>query len=275
MLLLTEAEKYGIIKADSCDAFPENVSKVVGFRYNAWGMFNTDVADSDVCTDTFIKASLFRYRSYIYDYEIGLYYLQSRYYDPEIGRFINADGCINANGDLVGYNMYAYCSNNPVMFIDPTGESWVVALIIGVIVLETLTFTIPNKSQHYARNSHNITPNEDELDSIVSGIHPDWEAAPDKANKFHKFTTGTQGEEAVYNTKYMSKNGKYEVIICYDSEMVPTPYVVTDPCNVGTYNYAPGSGLPHALFDVFPYIFYGNTESDITDPWERICCIWS
>ncbi len=50
-----------------------------------------------------------------------MYYLQSRYYDPGTGRFLNADGYINANGDLIGYNMYAYCSNNPVNGYDPCG----------------------------------------------------------------------------------------------------------------------------------------------------------
>jgi len=64
----------------------------------------------------------FRYRGYYYDSETGYYYLQTRYYNPEWGRFINADGYINANGDILGYNMFAYCSNNPVMGYDPTGE---------------------------------------------------------------------------------------------------------------------------------------------------------
>ena len=64
----------------------------------------------------------FRYRGYYYNSEIGLYYLQSRYYNPEWGRFLNADVYVNANGDLMGYNMYAYCSNNPVMGYDPTGH---------------------------------------------------------------------------------------------------------------------------------------------------------
>ncbi|MBR6563606.1 MAG: hypothetical protein IKK70_06695 [Clostridia bacterium] len=50
----------------------------------------------------------FRYRSYYYDVETGFYYLQSRYYDPTVGRFINADGIIGANGGIEGYNMFAY-----------------------------------------------------------------------------------------------------------------------------------------------------------------------
>ncbi|MBR2460428.1 MAG: RHS repeat-associated core domain-containing protein, partial [Clostridia bacterium] len=93
------------------------------FTYDAWGNFTTNVVNSTVCTLEFLIASLYGYRGYIYDYELGLYYLQSRYYDPETGRFISADGYVNANGVLVGYNMYAYCSNNPVMYVDPTGDA--------------------------------------------------------------------------------------------------------------------------------------------------------
>ena len=52
--------------------------------------------------------------------------MQSRYYDPVVGRFISPDdvGYLGANGDLAGYNLYAYCSNNPVMYCDPSGHFW-------------------------------------------------------------------------------------------------------------------------------------------------------
>ena len=65
--------------------------------------------------------------TYISPAETGLYYLQSRYYDPELGRFISADGQISGvGGDLLGYNQFAYCFNNPVNMTDATGNwpSW-------------------------------------------------------------------------------------------------------------------------------------------------------
>ena len=65
-----------------------------------------------------------RYRGYYYDSETGLYYLNSRYYDPETGRFINADGIIGANEDLGSYNLYAYCGNNPISRADSSGQAW-------------------------------------------------------------------------------------------------------------------------------------------------------
>ena len=59
-----------------------------------------------------------RYRGYYYDVETGLYYLQSRYYDPQICRFINADGFVSTGQGLLGNNMFAYRLNNPVRFTD-------------------------------------------------------------------------------------------------------------------------------------------------------------
>ena len=64
----------------------------------------------------------FRYRSYYYDTETELYYLQTRYYDPELGRFISQDSIEYADPETInGLNLYAYCGNNPVMNVDPTG----------------------------------------------------------------------------------------------------------------------------------------------------------
>ena len=59
-------------------------------------------------------ANPLRYRGYIYDQETGLYYLQSRYYDPNVGRFLNADGLVSTGQGVLGYNMFAYCLNNSV-----------------------------------------------------------------------------------------------------------------------------------------------------------------
>ena len=68
------------------------------------------------------EANPLRYRGYVYDTETKLYYLQSRYYDPELGRFINADAYTATGQGLLGNNMFAYCGNNPVNFSDPTGN---------------------------------------------------------------------------------------------------------------------------------------------------------
>ena len=61
-------------------------------------------------------------QSYYYDTETGFYYLQSRYYDPANHRFINADAYASTGQSFLGYNMFAYCLNNPVNASDPTGN---------------------------------------------------------------------------------------------------------------------------------------------------------
>ena len=64
----------------------------------------------------------FRYRGYVYDYETGFYYLQSRYYDPTVGRFISADVLLSTGQGVMGHNCYAYCLGNPVNMRDDSGS---------------------------------------------------------------------------------------------------------------------------------------------------------
>ena len=61
-----------------------------------------------------------------YDAETGLYYLQSRYYDPTTCRFINADGYILSGNDLIKHNLFAYCQNNPILLADPSGNDAII-----------------------------------------------------------------------------------------------------------------------------------------------------
>ena len=79
-----------------------------------------------------------RYRGYYYDAETGFYYLQSRYYDPAIGRFINADtyATTDANG-LLSTNMFAYCENDPVNRADPSGAA--AQIVVGALVGGTVS----------------------------------------------------------------------------------------------------------------------------------------
>ncbi len=93
---------------------------VVWYNWNtAWG-YNPE--PEGLFADTLGELNPLRYRSYVYDTETGYYYLQSRYYAPEISRFINADGLVATGQGLLGNNMFAYCLNNPVNGCDPCGS---------------------------------------------------------------------------------------------------------------------------------------------------------
>ena len=91
-------------------------TSVASYAYDAWG---------NILSSSGSKAEInpLRYRGYYYDTETGFYYVSSRYYDPEIGRWINADDAIaGVGGDIRGYNLFAYCMNDPVNMSDHTGH---------------------------------------------------------------------------------------------------------------------------------------------------------
>ena len=97
------------------------------YVYDSWGklLSVTNASGTPITDQTQIAhVNPIRYRGYYYDKETGLYSLQSRYYDPEIGRFINADNQLSTGSDLTGMNLFAYCGNNPIMRVDPTGHAW-------------------------------------------------------------------------------------------------------------------------------------------------------
>ena len=108
--------------------------------YNSVGEKITD--QNDIC-----NINPFRYKGYYFDSETNLYYLQTRYYDPSIGRLISPDSIDYLNNESVdGLNLYAYCGNDPVMYSDESGHmpnwaQWVVGglAVAGLIVATVLT----------------------------------------------------------------------------------------------------------------------------------------
>ena len=105
-----------------------NKNVIAEYQYDAWGRIVsvTDVEGNDISAqkDHIGNVNPIRYRSYYYDNETGLYYLNSRYYSPELCRFLNADAFTQTGQGLLDKNKFAYCGNNPVNRVDETGYGW-------------------------------------------------------------------------------------------------------------------------------------------------------
>ena len=100
---------------------------VTEYKYDSWGKILSITGSKK---DTIGKTNPFRYKSYYYDNETGMYYLRNRYYDPEIRRFINADNFFAVQGSpetLHNRNLFAYCDHNPLTRSDSDGDAWMIA----------------------------------------------------------------------------------------------------------------------------------------------------
>ncbi len=104
------------LQGDVMQIVNSNGTTVATYDYDPYG----NIISS---TGSIAEINPFRYRGYVYDTETGLYYLQSRYYDPEMGRFINADAFASTGQGILGNNMFSYCLNNPANYVDMSGEN--------------------------------------------------------------------------------------------------------------------------------------------------------
>ena len=120
-------------------------NKLVSYVYDAWGNIISTTYSNGGAT-TAARFNPFTYRGYYCDSETGMYYLNSRYYNPKMGRFISADAYVSTGQGLLGYNMYAYCGNNPVNRIDSEGEFWW-AVILATVVLTAILTSCGNQNE--------------------------------------------------------------------------------------------------------------------------------
>lgn len=116
-----------------------NSTTFVEYTYDAWG--NVLSIEGSLAS-TLGYHNPIRYRGYYYDEETGFYYLQSRYYDPSIGRFINADSFASTGQGFLGYNMFSYCNNSPVYHKDPSGSLTIAAWMLSGVVSGLVDFTV-------------------------------------------------------------------------------------------------------------------------------------
>ncbi len=166
--------KYNVVTNRQGDVLEllsiDGCTKVAEYVYDAWG---NCIEAKDCNNSGMAQINPIRYRGYYYDTDIDLYYLQSRYYNPRLGRFLNADNRLNQYEGPIGYNLFAYCENGPVNRYDPTGKSALLLasilglgiMVVGMIATftgcsseKTATTTKPPKEQNPSTPPSTPTP---------------------------------------------------------------------------------------------------------------------
>ena len=144
------------LQGDIIAIVDKDANTVARYFYDAWGVCTIT---EDVSGCGIAEVNPYRYRGYYFDAEIGLYYLQSRYYDPVVGRFDNLDmeSMITVQDDVTTGNLFSYCNNEPVKNIDTYGKVAVfITMAIGALfglavqwVIDMFTNLIQGKKKFY------------------------------------------------------------------------------------------------------------------------------
>ena len=100
-----------------------NTGDSIDYIYTAYGRHYIEGISGDIST-MIADLNTVTYKGYSYDSDLEMYYLGSRWYDPEVCRFINGDSYVSTGQDIIGFNMFAYCGNNPINRADPSGMFW-------------------------------------------------------------------------------------------------------------------------------------------------------
>lgn len=191
-------------------------TSVASYAYDAWGNILT-------ATGTMAQINPLRYRGYYYDTETGFYYLQSRYYDPVTHRFINADSYSSTGQGIIGYNMFAYCNNSPVIQADHTGEFGLLTLVSAVVsaAVNVATTYIAAKA---TGQEYTLT------DALVSAAIGAVNAIPGAG----PFIAG--GISGAYSAYTAVKNGATagEAALCFAVSATATTASIGNLANLGT-----------------------------------------
>ena len=194
------------LQGDIIGIFNTNGRRVGWYIYDAWGVCSTYVASSTSSLEQSIVRSYnpYRYRGYYYDTETQLYYLQSRYYDPAWGRFLNADGIIGSGKELLSYNMFTYCNNSPITYIDPKGDiPWLAILaVVSIVALPALLGGCESQPEPSNEPTSDTTDQDNswaETDPFLSkGRHETFEEALDTASNSLQDYANNHPEEVGY-----------------------------------------------------------------------------
>ena len=184
------------------------------YVYDAWGNIQSESGEPNIR-----RLNPFRYRGYVYDKETGFYYLQSRYYDPLSGRFLNADVyCDTQSGSPLSTNMFAHCENNYIIYADYSGNkrekmtySWDIPKIPSSKKVYVIYYSYGNQNfKTQAYNCYNYNANS--KNTTIKGVSTKddfikiWDIMPKSVDYVFILVHGGKGE-LYFHPKNRNDNG--------------------------------------------------------------------
>ena len=233
--------------------------------------------------ETFGTEQPFRYRGYVYDEETGWYYLQSRYYNPEVDRFISADVYLSTGQGVLGHNAYAYCLNNPVNMFDPYGEFALCAIgLIGMflVLLEGATSCssrrVDNSTFYNPDGRDDISFDWDGSNlSITTYVQFDGSGATEDfvMNAIESYWSGVftvEGKQVTVNTNVINgispKGGYLPITLSPESGRSGSMYIYCDGDSNLMWTIAHEFGHQIGLYDAYRR----GTNGDSPAPYDSV-----
>ena len=205
---------------------------VVEYKYDAWGKL---LSTTGTLADTLGKRNPFRYRGYVYDEESGLYYLRSRYYNPEWDRFVNADSAIIPG--ILLTNSFSYSSNNPVKRIDASGHAWYDGIVN--VWNKVISFV---RECFQAQAQADIIAAEQKVYAVkktISGVKKLWNKAKSAVNNWVENTVKPWLNKAKETVKTLWNNAKEYVRDAFQAQqqadIISAQMTYNAACNVGNW----------------------------------------
>ncbi|MDD3392599.1 MAG: DNRLRE domain-containing protein [Bacilli bacterium] len=220
----------------------DELNLIVNYEYDSWGKV-VSVKDNNgivITNQTHIgHINPFRYRSYYYDTETGLYYLNSRYYNPEWGRFINEDNYVSTDTGLLGHNMYSYCNNNSIKNIDSNGHFILIGLVVGIVAVGAVAVAIAvntkiqnNKAKEEiekVQQKSNVPDKTEDLNEKLKQSVNEIKKETKNKNFVEKLKTFSNA--VTDNSEYDLKSGdEWNTTISYNG-------IIMEPQDIGNFHY--------------------------------------
>ncbi len=194
-------------------------------------------------------ANPFRYCGEYFDAETGTIYLRARYYDPAIGRFISRDSYAGRKSDPLSLNLYTYCQNNPIRYVDPSGHL-ITELILGAIVIGGAIALTSCDNKTVGKASVQTSTSKPDYRGTTSQVA----TSTNQTSKTTRTTTTT-----MTTTVAINKKNSNQTVLKNTSPVKHFDY--RNDAVDGKYGAPRDSGIPHGGIDFYPADSYVNNGS--------------